>query len=219
MCTGNNPAVSLELVDRIGLYHAVFTDPTSDLPSPDISSWRAAYGFLNAGLHNEEFAGPICSRLIRGNEEAYSAWTLAAFAPWDGVQNPNADQEKPRARKVPPITRAARHGITANNKDCDMITAAHAHKTRVLELKQLVCSEDTEELSRTGRDVFGMALRKWAGVGNNWRLPVVYAILVEAMEDLETWPAKQDRGCSSLFPLVILLTISSQAFAPSQVPG
>lgn len=197
ICTGKHPREALELVDRLGLYHAVFTDPMFDGPGPDISSWRAAYGFLDAGAHGEEFAGPIYSRLIRGDEDAYSAWTLAAFAPWDGVQNPNAAQEKPRMRNVPPITRAARNGITAPNKVCDLITAAHTHKNEIQELKRLVC---TGELSQAGRDVFGMAVRRWGVEGGNWRLPVVYAVLVDAIDNLQSWPAKPDRGCCALLP-------------------
>lgn len=191
-CEGNHPSVSLELVDRLGLYHAIFTDPTSDGPSPDISSWKAAYGFLEAGSRGDEFAGPIYSRLVQGSEDALSAWTLAAFAPWDGVENPNLDREKPRTRNVPLITRAAREGIKASNKVSDMITAAHAHKEEILKLKQLACSQDAYQ---AGRDVFGMAIRRWGDRGDRWRLLIVYAILVDAMAKLKTWPVQQDGGC------------------------
>lgn len=178
-------------MDRIGLYHAIFTDPTSEVQSPDVSSWKVAYRFLAAGARNAEPAGPIYSRLVQGEEDAYLAWNLAAFAHWGRVENPNIGREKPRMRSVPLITRAAREGIKASNKLCTTTTEAYAHRKEVLELKQLACSGDE---SRDRRDVFGMAIRRWSSNTGNWRLPVMYAILVEAMEELKDWPVPHDRG-------------------------
>lgn len=183
-------------MDRLGLYHAIFTDPTSrEQLGPDISSWKAAYGFLSAGARGDESAGPIYSRLIQGEEDAYVAWTLAALAPWDGVKNPNVSQEKPRLQHVPLVARAAREGIMAPNKLYNVATESHAHRKEVLELKRLVCSG--AEL-RARRDIFGMAIRRWAKKTGNWRLSVVYAILVDAMGELKGWPVESDRGFDAL---------------------
>lgn len=193
---GNYPEVALALVDRLGLYHAIFTDPTSkEQLGPDISSWKAAYGFLNAGALGDEFAGPIYSRLVQGEEDAYLAWTLAALAPWDGVENPNIGQEKPRLQHVPLVARAAREGIMAPNKLYNMTTESHAHRREILELKRLVCSGAQ---SRARRDIFGMAIRRWSKKTGNWRLSVVYAILVEAIGELRDWPVESCRGYNAL---------------------
>ena len=183
-------------MDRLGLYHAIFTDPTSsEQLGPDTSSWKAAYGFLNAGALGDEFAGPVYSRLVQGGEDAYLAWTLAALAPWDGVENPNTSQEKPRLQHVPLVARAAREGIMAPNKLYNMTTESHTHRREILELKRLVCCGTG---SRDRRDIFGMAIRRWNKRTGNWRLPVVYAILVDAMKELKDWPVESGRECSAL---------------------
>ncbi|SPO02630.1 related to tRNA nucleotidyltransferase, mitochondrial precursor [Cephalotrichum gorgonifer] len=191
MLKGKHPKDALALIDRLGLYHAIFTDVTSEnQPQPDISSWNAAYGFLNAAALGTEVAGPIYSRLVQGDEDAYFAWTLAALVPWDVVENPNIHLEKPRLQMIPLITRAAREGIRATNKLCTTITAAHTNRKEILKLKKLVCSGDA---STVGRDTFGMAVCRWSSKTGNWRLQVLYAILVEAMEVLEGWPAPPDQ--------------------------
>lgn len=187
--SGKHPGVALALVDRLGLYHAIFTDPTSKEPKPDISAWKAAYGFLDAGNLQAEFAVSIYSRLVRNEEDAYIAWTFAAMIPWDGVKNPNLTRETQRLQNMPLIARAAREGIKATNKVCTAISAAHAYRNEVIELKRLACSEDE---ARGRRDVFGMAICRWDNKTGNWRLPVLYAILAEAMKKLETWPVSQD---------------------------
>ncbi len=186
-------------MDRLGLYHAIFTDPTSrEQLSPDTSSWKAAYGFLNAGALGDEFASPVYSWLVRGGEDAYLAWTLAALAPWDGVENPNGGQEKRRLQDVPLIARAAREGIMAPNKVYNMTIESHAHRREILKLKRLVCCGAE---SRARRDIFGMAIRRWNKRTGNWRLPIVYAILVDAMGELKDWPVESSGECSALFVL------------------
>jgi tRNA nucleotidyltransferase (CCA-adding enzyme) len=190
---GKHPKDALELIDRLGLYHTIFTDPGSEqLPVPDISTWKAVYGFHHSGVVGEEFTGPLYARLVRGDEEAYIAWALTALTPWNGVENPNKLKEKPRLRSIPLIVRAAREGIKATSKLCAMVTAAHANRREILELKGLVCAGKG---SSTGRDVFGMAIRRWNNRSENWRLQVFYTILVEAMEELGDWPPCLNRKC------------------------
>ncbi|MBE3041042.1 hypothetical protein IMZ48_00325, partial [Candidatus Bathyarchaeota archaeon] len=186
--------MALELVDRLKLYHAILPDPTPEDRSPDTSSWRAAYQFLAAGARGAQSAGPIYSKLVHGPSSAYHAWTLAAVVPWGKVvDDPNRGGRKSKVQNGPLVTRAAREGIKASNKICAAITEAHVHRKEVLKLKELACSGGE---SRDKREVFGMAVHRWDKTTGNWRLSVLYAILVEATEKLKGWPVPDDGECS-----------------------
>lgn len=119
---------------------------------------------------------------MRSDEAAYYAWVLAAVLPWETVDEP---PHNGKGKAPPPFPAlAVREGIKANNKLCDLVTAAHTNIHEIMDLMIKVTSNDPiiEE-----RDKFGMAIRRWDSKAGHWRLQVLYAILNEGqatgMED------------------------------------
>lgn len=122
--------------------------------------------------------GSIYDVLVRSEEAGYFAWCLAAIVPWEPL--PDEEPKKKGSKPPPPLpTLASREGIRAPNKLTDVITAAHRHRSSILELKNAVC-EKAPYVNE--RDRFGMAIRGWDFRGGHWRLQVLYALLFEVME-------------------------------------
>ncbi|KAL2200634.1 hypothetical protein P885DRAFT_27420 [Corynascus similis CBS 632.67] len=177
MLKGKQPVESLRLIDRLGLYHAVFTDPErSDMPRPDTASWPSAYECLDF-LEVHKTPGSIYDLLVTSEEARYYAWSLATLTLWE--QLPDDPPLKSGKPALPLPTQAAREGFKAPNKLSDVVTAAHRHRPAILELMELV--RDKRE-DRNKRDLFGMAIRDWDSRGGSWRLQVLFAILVDVAE-------------------------------------
>ncbi|GAB1319042.1 CCA tRNA nucleotidyltransferase, mitochondrial [Madurella fahalii] len=174
MLKGKHPVESLKLIHRLGLYHAVFTDPNRvDMPKPDITTWNAAYECLDF-LETNKTPGSIYDMLVTSDEARYYAWSLATLTPWEQLPD---DPPLPSGKAALPLpTQAAREGFKAPNKLCDVINAAHRHRPAILELRDVV-REKREGLNE--RDRFGMAIRDWDARGGNWRLQVLFAVLVD----------------------------------------
>ncbi|KAI0908912.1 hypothetical protein F4823DRAFT_625247 [Ustulina deusta] len=180
MLKGKDPRRSLQYINDLGLYHTIFTDPTKpDAPLPDLSRWYSAYECLHQLLRNQARRS-ISNVLVQTDETSYYAWTLSALAPWEYVDDPPHIGEG----KPPPqlITLAARKGIKAPNKLCDLVSAAHNNRGEILALKTAVVQK-TSHINE--RDRFGMAIRHWDGKGGYWRLQVLFSLLVEAMQRWE----------------------------------
>ncbi|KAL1873130.1 hypothetical protein VTK73DRAFT_1041 [Phialemonium thermophilum] len=178
MLKGNHPRDSLKLIDELGLYHTIFTDPNwEDMPRPDTNNWRSAYECLQL-LADDGVSKSIYDLLVGPGElERYFAWVLAAVVPWE--QLPDEKPLKP-GKPAPPLpTTAVREGIKANNKLSDVITAAHENRPSILQLKSLVDAEDQRSQER---DRFGMAIRAWDARGGYWRLQVLYALLFDILK-------------------------------------
>ncbi|KAF9870862.1 putative poly polymerase protein [Colletotrichum karsti] len=180
MLRGKHPRSSLELIHNLGLYGAIFTDPnTNDRPPPDVSKWRLAYECLDR-LACERAPGSIYDTLVVDDDAAYFAWALAAVAPYAHV---DTEVTVPKSKGTLPLaTLVAREGIKAPNKLCDVITGACRHRSEIASLKQ---STWAKEPRASERDTVGMAIRKWDSRGGRWRVQVLYALLVEAMEKFE----------------------------------
>jgi len=164
------------MIDRLGLYHAIFTDPARvDMPRPELGTWKAAYDCL-AYLADTKTPGSIYQTLVRTDEAGYFAWALAAVAPWEQLCDP-ADSN-PSRKVLPLATLAAREGIKASNKLCDVIRDAHRHRGEILELKEAV---RRREGGIHERDRWGLAIRAWDAGTGHWRLHVLYALLVECL--------------------------------------
>jgi len=150
------------------------------MPRPDLSRWHGAYECLDS-LSNNPAPASLYSVLVRTDEAAYYAWTLSALPPWEYVDEP---LHTGKGRPPPPLaTLAAREGIKAPNKLCELITAAHNNRADILELKNAVVRNAAHI---TERDRFGMAIRHWDARGGYWRLQVLFCLLVEAMQRWST---------------------------------
>ncbi|KAI1635574.1 poly A polymerase head domain-containing protein [Biscogniauxia mediterranea] len=194
MLKGKHPRRSLQYINDLGLYHTIFTDPTSKtIPKPDISNWNLAYECLDF-LRQNKTPGSIYSVLVGTEETPYYAWLLAAVAPWDPVPEPSqkvsdsAPQPRKGSNKHPPplVALAAREGIKATTKFCNLATAAHKNREEIMSFKTAV-SEKAAYINE--RDKVGMAIRHWDSKGGHWRLQVLYALLVEAMQAWTVGPS------------------------------
>jgi len=198
MLKGKHPRESLEYIERLGLYHAIFTDsipsittttppPDTTAPpaaaKPDISRWSTVYN-LFAKLAERKTPGSIYDVLVRHDEAVYYAWTLTALVPWEPLSAAASSRPRtgPGKAPPPPVTLAAREGIKTPTKFCDLVTAAHNNREEIISLKNDVVAGKQPRISE--RDTFGMAIRRWDARGGHWRLQVLYAMLVEAMEVL-----------------------------------
>jgi tRNA nucleotidyltransferase (CCA-adding enzyme) len=158
------------------------------MPSPDISKWKIAYEYLDQ-LIRDETPGSVGELLIQTEEGAYSAWNLAALSPWMSIVDPpNANR---KANAPPPVAVAAREGFRAPNKLTDIITASYRNRSDILCLKQAVCNRES---FINERDRFGMAIRRWDAPMGSWRLQVLSAMLVEALEVLPGWSIEYRKG-------------------------
>ncbi|KEY66580.1 hypothetical protein S7711_01874 [Stachybotrys chartarum IBT 7711] len=188
MLKGKHPRDALELIDRLGLYGAIFCSPTQETStSPDTSRWPVAYGCLDEVMKAAHVPGSICRVLAHTPDAAYFAWNLCALSPWMMVEEPPSPTRK--AKSPPPVAVIAREGYRAPNKLTDVISASYRHRIEITDLKRAV---DKKEAFTNERDRVGMAIRKWDADGGSWRLQVLSAMLVEAMEKLESWSGAGD---------------------------
>lgn len=129
--------------------------------------------------------GSIYHVLVRTEEEAYFCWILTAILPWEVLELP---EEKIKGSQTLPIaTLAAREGIRASNKLCDIVTATHRNRKEIQMLKKAVC--DNEPYVKE-RDRMGMAVRRWDTRVGNWRPQVLAAALAEVMTCAEPGSVK-----------------------------
>jgi tRNA nucleotidyltransferase (CCA-adding enzyme) len=175
--SGPNPRSALQFIDRLGLYSTIFTDPTlQECPSPETSSWHAAYECLEK-LKTNATPGSIYQSLARSEDAKYLAWILAALVPWSSV--PQTPPIKQKGKPLLPLGgMVAREGIKADNKICNVVSGAFKHFQEITELKSAI---KTNKPHINERDAMGMAIRRWESQGGHWRLQALFALLVEAM--------------------------------------
>ena len=192
---GPSPRRALFLIDRLGLYNEVFTDPTNaDCKSVDTGDWHFAYDMLRSMIREESEGSTIPisfetirSILLRSPEDIYHAWLLTCFVPW--AREPPKSSQKPSKRPVTAASLAAREGLKAENKIYRLVDDATSHLQDIIEMKDAFNHEDqTANLllkrkqgngAKTQREIQGSAIRKW---GSNWRSSVMYALLTEVAE-------------------------------------
>jgi len=180
---GKNPCDALRFFDRLGLYSTIFTfeDPTGRKTlQPETSRWKAAYNCLET-IRSDQSASSINKTLIQveNNEDAvYHAWLLAALTPWASVPPLPPD---PRGKMQEPLaTQAIRGGMKSSTSLCNLVTGAVKSLEQVSQWKRAVIEKQP---SIYERDNLAMAIRQWNRTGGDWRMPVLSAILVEAMEN------------------------------------
>ncbi|KAF5644822.1 CCA tRNA nucleotidyltransferase mitochondrial [Fusarium sp. NRRL 52700] len=182
MLKGDHPFEALQLIHELQLFHAIFTDPTQErLPVPDISRWAVAYTCLDDLLKDRDSTS-IAGRLITSTDATYSAWNLAALSPWMTVEEPPNPRRK--ANALPLVAIVSREGFKAPNRLSSIVAASHRNRDEILRLKRAVCNGESYIQER---DRFGMAIRKWDTPAGTWRLQVLNALLVEALETLTGW--------------------------------
>ncbi|KAK4134183.1 poly A polymerase C-terminal region-like protein [Trichocladium antarcticum] len=181
MLKGEHPVEALRLIDRLGLYHSVFTDPNRpDMPKPDTTLWKTAYECL-AMLEACKIPGAIYDLLVTSEEARHYAWSLATLTPWE--QLPDDPPLKSGKAAMPLPTQAAREGFKAPNKLSDIVTGAHCHRAAILEFREMACAR-AEALNERGR--VGMTIRDWDARGGHWRLQVLFALLVDVADCVGT---------------------------------
>lgn len=145
-------------------------------------------------LEADRCKATVRSILIRGPEELYLSWLLAAFVPWARFEGqlPSAVGRKP---PPPAAATVVKEGLKADNKVLRVVQGAIIHAGDIALLKERVTQAQAEG-AETGmgpsRDVLGMAVRRW---GQDWRLHAVLALLIELGDVPET-----KHGSSSHIP-------------------
>lgn len=184
-----HPRLALEIIDKLGLYSAIFTDPAKpDLEVPDTSRWSVAYNGLDDIIQNDS-PGSLGELLVRADDAKFTAWNLIAVSPWTSVEDAPGTKKKPMTS--PPVRVIAREGFKASNKLTDIMAACHYNREEILQLKNAVINK---EPYINERDKFGMAIRRWDERKTNWRLQVVSTMLIEAMGRLQEWPSTVPQG-------------------------
>lgn len=186
---------ALSLIDRLGLYNEVFTDPTdAKCNSVDTTNWHRAYDQLRdmtkAGSEGSSLPSPfktIQSILLRNADDKYHAWILTCFIPW--ARAPPKSQQKSSKRPMNAASVAAREGIKAENKIYRLVDDAVSHLRDIIEKKDAIIREDQTTIlpskrkqgasADMQREMQGLAIRTW---GSNWRSIVMYALLTEVAE-------------------------------------
>ncbi|TVY37373.1 CCA tRNA nucleotidyltransferase, mitochondrial [Lachnellula occidentalis] len=179
MLKGQNPLNALQLIDRLGLYQFVFTDPTlQEIPVPSTTNWHFAYDCLEV-LKSNETPGSIYKSLVRSEDAKFIAWILTAAVPWAKVPLPQSAKPKTKL-PLPYGTLVVREGIKATSKVCDVVTGAFRNFVEITGLRDAIKRKDAYVHER---DTIGMSIRRWDFQGKNWRLQVLLAILVEAINN------------------------------------
>jgi tRNA nucleotidyltransferase/poly(A) polymerase len=182
MLKGPRPRMALELIDRLGLYRTVFTDPTRELPSePEAAYFKPAYDFVESAVtKNADVPTTIPDTLLRNEDEKYLAWVCATMMPW--VDAPTIPHQKPLQRPYFAAYLVAREGFKAPNKVCDVIASSLSNSEEI----RSVIAQCAKGLRRpdtinpiddaTARDTLGMAIRRW---GSTWRTQVFFNLVYE----------------------------------------
>ncbi|PBP16827.1 poly A polymerase head domain-containing protein [Diplocarpon rosae] len=176
---GRDPKGSLHLIDRLGLYPTIFTDPKDEQTlTPDTKNWHIAYECL-AELQSNEKLGIIYESLFPENSDdvKYMGWILASLTPWSQFplpQPPSGSFKVP----LPHGTKVAREGLKLPSRICDAITGALRNREQITELKDAIRRKD--KYTNDSATV-GMTIRRWNSQGGYWRLQALFAILVDAL--------------------------------------
>ncbi|MCJ1403697.1 CCA tRNA nucleotidyltransferase, mitochondrial [Xylographa trunciseda] len=193
MLRGPRPKYALSLIDRLGLYNTVFTDPSQERTFVvDTTPWTKVYNELSAISRAKNGERPsaealqaVKSMLIMNEHEAYLSWLLCALTPWAQIENP-VKQKKGAKKNLPMAAVVAREGLKTENKALNVLKDAALYYTEVIASKDALFKEAASTVvpmkrkqETLSREALGMAIRRW---GINWRSTTVYAMLVEIME-------------------------------------
>jgi len=179
------------LIDELGLYDTIFTDPSTSISfKPEQTLWRPSYHAL-CDILSTKSTSLVKEILLGDDEQEYIAWNLANFTPWIDAPTPQASTPKGKTPLHVAVL-AAREGYKAPNKLCDIIGASVRDADEILRLKDAFIirqgsKQQAQQDDLTTRDVLGMAVRRW---GTTWRNQAVFALLVEisrSTRDQQGW--------------------------------
>ncbi len=177
---GPDPRMALQLIDRLDLYQTIFADPTVDHEFvPETQVWHLAYDCAAEIL--DESQTQLRTILVPDAEHKYLAWVLSAFVPFADAPV-SKSLHKGGKMPLPIATTIAREGIKANNKVCDILTAAIRNMDDFIGVKDKFIRSTKTTNSRVGeedphgRDTLGMAVRRW---GQSWRSQALFAMMIE----------------------------------------
>ena len=131
----------MALIDRLGLYNTVFTDPTKDVPTPDSSKWSTAYNLLSI-LKDAETPGSIYHTLVRSDEARFQAWILAALVPWAKFEKTKKAGAK-AIENEPYVTDVVRRGVALDSKTCSILTGAYENRQEITHLKDAIYHDES----------------------------------------------------------------------------
>ncbi|PBP21892.1 poly A polymerase head domain-containing protein [Diplocarpon rosae] len=177
--TCRDPKGSLHLIDRLGLYPTIFTDPKDEQTlTPDTKNWHMAYECL-AELQSNEKLGIIYESLFPENSDdvKYMGWILASLTPWSQFPLPQPPAGSFKV-PLPHGTKVAREGLKLPSRICDTVTGALRHREQIAELKDAIMRKDDYTNDSA---ILGMTIRRWNSQGGYWRLQALFAILVDAL--------------------------------------
>ena len=190
---GPQPHTALSLVDRLGLYDIIFTDPnTKAALEIDTRNWKRAYNQLFELLEESNVRSPklrhmqaVRELLLFNPEQEYLAWLLCSLTPWARIGNPKT--QKPGTKRLPPMAAVvAREGLKLENKSLNVVRDSVLHLDEIIASKDALSSEfepasvpTKRKRGPLTRDQLGMCIRRW---GSQWRSSVLFALLVQCME-------------------------------------
>ena len=193
---GPGPHRALSLIDHLGLYNEIFTNPAdADRKLVDTAHWHRAYDLLWAinkaaseGAAQPKSFKTIHSILLRNPQDLYQAWLLACFVPW--ASEPSISSQRLSKRPMTAAGLAAREGIKAESKIYRLVDDAASCFQEIVENKDAFNCKDHKKdqivnvplnwkQGASQREMQGLAIRRW---GANWRGGVIYALLAEIAE-------------------------------------
>ena len=186
---GSSPQTALSLINSLGLFDVIFTDPTEiSAEATDTRYWHLAYELLSEILVADEAPfEPLRSILMANQAEVYLAWLLSAVVPLGRYAFPPSDRRRKSPLRDGAFT--AQEGLKLDNKSGLIISDALSWFDDVITMKnsflldQAPASLPLKRVSddeSNPREKFGMAIRRWASRKNsNWRMSVLFALLFE----------------------------------------
>lgn len=203
---GPNPLKALQLIDKLGLYSTIFTDPTKETAyEPSIQHWLTPCFVINEVVDGTSNA---LSLLMQNSEDKYIMRILAALTSW--ADAPQPQRTRPEAKLPAPVaTNVAREGIKATNKICDVVTSSVRNAGEITMLKDRVGGRKKYPQRHVAedpcaRDVIGMAIRRW---GASWRHQVAFGLFLE----VKASPEFEEGPCNSRYWIMYpMLNRSSQ---------
>ncbi|KAL8705170.1 MAG: hypothetical protein Q9201_001707 [Fulgogasparrea decipioides] len=192
MLKGPDPMLALSLIERLGLYHTIFSFSSSEnSQQADTRNWAEAYHEaqrLTIAGPNDDHGAERCiinSILLRDSDDIYHMWLLSALVPFARVPPPAP--KRPNAKASPSsAATAAREGIKADNNTIKVIENAAVHLNEIVHIKDTTVNKGPSTASPLRRkqdlnshEVQGMAIRRW---GPSWRSSVMFALLTQMNE-------------------------------------